>query len=123
MTQSVLTIGNDPEAEALTTGQLLASLHHKSHHLRGRAAAELSRRYHESQAIFTDLLQAVVSPDNRTARVLGITTVSWIAAIAILENGNAEQLQQVSKILRGWDVTEREDLRYYLRHTGLTLDF
>lgn len=123
MHQSAITIGSDPTAEALTTEQLLASLHHYSHHLRGRAAAELSRRYNESEGIFTALLAAVVSPANRTAHVLGLTTVSWIAAIAILEQGTPEQVRQVSEVLNNWDATEKEDLKYYLRHTGLKLDF
>ena len=123
MYQSAITIGNDPAAEALSTEQLLASLHHQSHHLRGRAAAELSRRYHESEHIFTELLAGVVSPVDRMARVLGLTTVSWIAAIAILENGTPEQVRQVTAILNSWEATEKEDLKYYLRHTKLKLEF
>lgn len=124
MTQSMLRIGSDSEAEALTTEQLLVSLQqHGSHFLRARAAAELSRRYEETETIYSVLLEAVAVPSNREARVIGITTVSWIAAIAILENGTPAQIEQVSELLRGWDETEKEDLKYYLRHTGLKLNF
>ncbi|GAB2782194.1 hypothetical protein HNQ93_002134 [Hymenobacter luteus] len=123
MKNKVFPVGSDVEAEALSTDQLISNLHHFSHHYRGRAVTALGKRLKESETVFDKILETINNPINRNSRVLGLTTVSWLGAIAVFENGNKEQIEQINSILKNWEKTEKEDLKYFLRHTGLPLDF
>lgn len=109
----------DEQTAALPTEQLLAHLNSESPHLRARVFAGLGKRLHEGPHVFERVLDAIQAPENRLTPFFGFITVSWIGVTAVLENGNAKQVQRVANVVRQWSATEQDDLLHHLRDSGL----
>lgn len=108
------------EFDSMSNAALLQILSTGHANARQLALSALARRMHESDELREVVFKAIENSYNVQAVVMSTFTVSMIGAIAVLENGDAEDYKRLKQSISFMPEIQRTDLFDYLR---LATDF
>lgn len=105
-----------------TNGKLLNQLREGSALYRGHALEELIRRSVNDVALQKLVLQEIDKPENKSMKVFGIISVSYLGIAELIRHGDKKTKSKIFNTLESWDYQEKKDLLWFLNSESLIND-
>lgn len=105
----------DAQMMSLNDEKLLQLLTHASGTIRARALPTLGVRIAERPHLKEALFQSVADPANQTLVFYAFIKIAWVAAIAVLDHGNAVDFQRLKNVVGQWPEHERQGFLAYVK--------
>lgn len=105
----------DTQLSAFENEKLLKLLTHASGPIRARAIPTLGPRAAEAPLVKQALFDAAADATNLTLVFYAFIKVAWVAAITVLDYGDAEDLTRLQRIVEDWPPVEQAGFLSYIK--------
>lgn len=105
----------DAQMAGLDDQRLVSFLTHPSGPIRARALPTIGARIASVPLLKEELFAAATDPANLELTFYAFVKVAWIAAMTVLDYGDADDLQRLKQIVNTWPKSEREGFLAYVK--------
>lgn len=96
-------------------------LHHPAAIVRSHAIEAIAAKLQTNPEVLQKLLEAVVDPAN-SIRLMGTISVAHVGVASLLRSSTEEARQAAKRLVATWPQPDRDDLLWYLKSEGLSVD-